>query len=172
MRGHSSEIYENVPPPMGFKSSTIQCWLSSNRTSQKIKASSVYIQQKMFLAKEKLFAPGTTVSQYRPRNLGGNGIRSVACGTKPGPQWCPTGLTHTQKRRIQRLRALLVREEIAEKKCDEWFNRDRSMVPLKVTWKAKSIVIEENINADDILVDRISEISRDAPIDMDIDKGG
>jgi hypothetical protein len=71
--------------------------------------------------------------------LGGNG-KSVAHGTKPGPQWCPTGLTHTQKRRIQRLRALLIREEIAEKKCDEWFNRDRSMVPPKVTQKAKRII--------------------------------
>jgi hypothetical protein len=41
-----------------------------------------------------------------------------------------------------------------------------------MTWRKKLITTKENINADDILVDRISEISRDAPIDMDIDKGG
>jgi hypothetical protein len=137
MRGHSSEIYENVPPPMGFKSSTIQRWLSSNRTSQKIKASSVSNQQKIFSAKEKLFAPGTTVSQYRLRNLGGNGIKSVAHGTKPGPQWCSTGITPTQKRRLHRLRASEIREEIAEKNNNVWFNKHRPMVPPKMTWKKK-----------------------------------
>jgi hypothetical protein len=32
-------------------------------------------------------------------------------GTKLEPQWCPTGLTHAQKRRVQRLRASEIREE-------------------------------------------------------------
>jgi hypothetical protein len=142
------------------------------RSSRKFEASDSFNQQKMFSAKEKLFAPRTTVSQYRPRNLGGNGIKSVARGTKPGPQWCLTGLTHTQKRWIQRLRALLIPEEIAKKKCDEWFSRDRSMVPPKVTWRAKRIMIEENKNVDDTVPTQNSENSRDAPTGMDIDKGG
>jgi hypothetical protein len=78
---------------------------SSNRGSQQIKVGNVLDQRRMFSAKEKLFAPRTSVSQYRPRNLGGNKIKSVAPGTKSGPQWCPTGITPTQKRRLQRLRA-------------------------------------------------------------------
>jgi hypothetical protein len=41
-----------------------------------------------------------------------------------------------------------------------------------MTWKKKGIVMEENINVDDMVADGISKISRNAPIDMDIDKGG
>jgi hypothetical protein len=44
------------------------------------------------------------------------------------------------------------------------------MVPPNMTWREKRITTEENINADDMVVDRISEISRDAPIDMDIQR--
>jgi hypothetical protein len=46
---------------------------------------------------------------------GGNMIKSVAPGTKP-IQWCPTGFTHTKKRRVQRLRASEIREQVAQKK--------------------------------------------------------
>jgi hypothetical protein len=45
------------------------------------------------------------------------------------------------------------------------------MVPPNMNWREKRITTEENINADDKVTDGISEISRDAPIDMDIDKG-
>jgi hypothetical protein len=145
---------------------------SSNRGSQQIKVGNVLDQRRMFLAKEKLFAPRTSVSQYRPRNLGSNKIKSVAPGTKPGPQWCPTGITPTQKRRLQRLRASEIREEIAEKNNNVWFNKHRPMVPPKMTWKKKCVVTEENINADDMVADGISENTGDAPSDMDIDKGG
>jgi hypothetical protein len=140
MRSISSKM--STSHPMDFKFITNTSTERGNSTSsgsQKIRANDVYDQQMVLSARDKIFAPKATVCKYRPRNLGGNG-KSVAHGTKPGPQWCPTGLTHAQKRRIQRLRALLIREEIAEKKCDEWFNRDRSMVPPKVTQKAKRII--------------------------------
>ena len=78
--------------------------------------------------------------------LGGTKIRSVAPGTKPRPQWCPRGLTHTQKQRVQRLRASEIREKIAEKKCDQCYGQDRPMVPTKI-WKEKRIVAEKNRNA-------------------------
>lgn len=52
-----------------------------------------------------LFRPKTTALIYLPRFMEGSRMRSVASGTKPKPQWCPAGLTHTQKRRVQRLRA-------------------------------------------------------------------
>jgi hypothetical protein len=126
----------------------------------------------VFLAKEKMFAPRTAGTQYRSRNSVGNKIKSVALGTKPGPRWCPAGITPTQKRWLQRLRASEIREEVADRNDDVWFNKHMRVVPPKMTWKKKGIVTEENINADNTVADGISKISRDAPIDMDIDKGG
>jgi hypothetical protein len=60
-----------------------------------------------------------------------------------------------------------IREKIAEKKRDEWFNRDRPMVPTK-TWKEKRIAAEENSNADDTTVDEKVENIEDAPTDTDV----
>jgi hypothetical protein len=160
-------------PPMGFRPSTstsTQGGGSASRGSLKNKASNVYDQQRVFSAKQGIFASRTAVRQCRPRNSGGNKIKSVAPGTKPGPQWCPTGLTHTQKRRVQRLRALEIREEIAKKKRDELFNRDKPMVP-KMTWMKKRIMADENINVDDTIVDEILENNNNAPTDMDVDQG-
>jgi hypothetical protein len=93
---------------MDFKSITstsTECGDSTSSGSQKIRANDVYDQQMVLSARDKIFAPKATVCKYRPRNLGGNGIKSVAPRTKPRPQWCSTVLTHTQKRRVQRLRA-------------------------------------------------------------------
>jgi hypothetical protein len=42
------------------------------------------------------------------------------------------------------------------------------MVPPNMNWREMHITTEENMNTDD----KVTEISRDAPIDMDIDKGG
>jgi hypothetical protein len=44
-------------------------------------------------------------------------------------RWCPPGLTHTQRRKLQRLRLREKREKELEKKRDEDFNSYRSMVP-------------------------------------------
>ena len=43
--------------------------------------------------------------------------------------WCPEGLTHTQKRKLQRLRNKENREQEAEKARDEYFNKYRPMIP-------------------------------------------
>jgi hypothetical protein len=111
-------------PSMDLKSSTI------NMCGQKIIASKVFSQERIFSAKNKLSTQ--KILCYKPRNSGGNKIKSVAPRTKPEPQWCPTGLTHTQKRRVQRLRVLEIREELAEKKWPgEWFNQDKPMMPTK-----------------------------------------
>jgi hypothetical protein len=66
---------------------------------------------------------------------------------------------------------LIIQEEIDEKRCDEWLNKERPMVPLKMTWKEKHITAEENRNESDPIADKISENTRDAPTDMDVDKG-
>ena len=45
------------------------------------------------------------------------------------PRWCPSGLTHTQKRKLQRLRNKEKKEQEEEKIRDENFNRYRPMFP-------------------------------------------
>jgi hypothetical protein len=88
-------------------------------------------------------------------------IMSVAPGTKPGPQWCPAGLTHTQKWRVQRLRTLEIKQEITEKKRDEQFNRDKPMVPTQI-WREKRIAAEENKTTDETLADdRVTDVDDD-----------
>jgi hypothetical protein len=166
----STGTSQNVPS-MDFMSSTsifTQRGDSSNRGINW----TVFDQHRLFSAKEKMFAPQASVSQYRPRNSGGNIIMSVAPGTKPEPRWCPIGLSHTQKRRVQRMRALEIREEITEKELEEWFNRGRPMVPQKMIWKKKHIMTDKNRNADDIVTDGISEKFQDAPTHMDVHQGG
>ena len=59
-------------------------------------------QWRKFSANYNLFRPKTTSLICRPSFLGGSRIGSVASGTKPKPQWCPAGLTHTQKRQVWR----------------------------------------------------------------------
>jgi hypothetical protein len=143
-------------------------WSSGN---QRIKTSNMCDQQSVFSAKENVYAPQTAVRQYQPQNLGGNRINSVAPGTKSRPRWCPTGLTHTQKRRVQRLRVLEIRGEIVEKKSNKLFNRDKPIVP-KVTWRKKCVANEVRRAADDIISNENSENNTDAPTDMDVDQAG
>jgi hypothetical protein len=45
------------------------------------------------------------------------------------PRWCPPGLTHTQRRKLQRLRLREKSEKELEKKRDEDFHSYRPMVP-------------------------------------------
>ena len=99
--------------------------------SEKLGTGGTCDQRKISSAKYRIFVPGNVVRRYRPRDSGGNRIKSVAPGTKPEPWWCPAGLTHTQKQRVQRLRAVEIKNKMAEKKRDELFSRDRPMVPTK-----------------------------------------
>ena len=45
------------------------------------------------------------------------------------PRWCPSGLTHTQKRKLQHLRNKEKKEQEKEKKRDEDFNGYSPMFP-------------------------------------------
>jgi hypothetical protein len=112
-------------------STTTQCSDSTNNAGHKIIGSNVFEQQRVFSAKQRIYTQRTTVCQYMPRNSGGSRIKSVEPGTKPRPQWCPVGLTHTQKRRVQRLRVSEIREELAKKRRDEWFSEIRPMMHTK-----------------------------------------
>ena len=55
------------------------------------------------------------------------------------PRWCPEGLTHTQKRKLQRLHNKEKREQEAEKMRDEHFNKYRPMIPQGKVWQVKSV---------------------------------
>jgi hypothetical protein len=48
--------------------------------------------------------------------------KTIVPGTAPTPHWCPSGLTPSQRWRIQWMRAQKMREEVAEKERDEYFN--------------------------------------------------
>jgi hypothetical protein len=54
------------------------------------------------------------------------------------PRWCPPGLTHTQRRKLQRLRLREKRGKELEKKRDEYFNNYRPMVPQGKEWRVKA----------------------------------
>jgi len=56
------------------------------------------------------------------------------------PRWCPPGLSHSQKRRLQRLRRQEQKEQEAEKLRGEHFNKYRPMVPQGKEWRAKPTV--------------------------------
>jgi hypothetical protein len=58
----------------------------------------------------------------------------------PAPRWCPLGLTLYQRRRIQRMRVQKLREEVAEKERDEYFNVIRPVIPTKQEWRVKEKV--------------------------------
>ena len=54
------------------------------------------------------------------------------------PRWCPSGLTHTQKRKLQRLRFQEKREQESKKLRGEQFNQYRPLVPQGKVWRVKA----------------------------------
>ena len=53
------------------------------------------------------------------------------------PRWCPSGLTRTQKRKLQRLRQK-EEERKEEEKREELFNQMKPVVPQKQQWVPKT----------------------------------
>jgi hypothetical protein len=54
------------------------------------------------------------------------------------PRWCPDGLTHTQKRKLQWMRAREKKEQESKRLRDEFFNKLCPMAP-RQQWKAKVV---------------------------------
>jgi hypothetical protein len=54
------------------------------------------------------------------------------------PRWCPLDLTHTQRRKLQRLRLREKKEKELEEQRDKIFNSYRPMVPQGKEWRAKA----------------------------------
>jgi len=55
------------------------------------------------------------------------------------PRWCPPGLTHTQKRRLQRLRRQEQKEKEAKKLRDEHFEKYRPRISQGKMWQVKPV---------------------------------
>ena len=55
------------------------------------------------------------------------------------PRCCPSSLTHTQKRKLQRLRNKQKKEQEAEKMRDDHFNKYRPMIPQGKAWQMKTV---------------------------------
>ena len=55
------------------------------------------------------------------------------------PRWCPPGLTHTQKRRLQHLRRQEQKEKEAEKLRDEEFEEYRPRFPQGKVWQVMTV---------------------------------
>ena len=53
------------------------------------------------------------------------------------PRWCPLGLTRTQKRKLQHLRAQEKKEKEIEKLRDKQFNQCKPMVSQGKVWRVK-----------------------------------
>ena len=53
-------------------------------------------------------------------------------------RWCPSGLTRTQKRKLQRLRCQEKKGQEAEKVKAGQFNKCRSIIPQSKVWRVKS----------------------------------
>jgi hypothetical protein len=61
------------------------------------------------------------------------------------PRWCPPGLTHTQRQKLQRLRLCEKREKELEKKRNKDFNSYRPMVPQGKEWRVKTATQTEAV---------------------------
>ena len=60
------------------------------------------------------------------------------------PRWCPPGLMHTQKRRLQRLHRQEQKKE-AEKLRDEHFEKYRPRFPQGKVWRVKTVDLPRSI---------------------------
>ena len=54
------------------------------------------------------------------------------------PRWCPPGLTRTQRRKLQRLRAQEKEQEFKRLR-DKQFNHNKPMVPQGKVWRVKAV---------------------------------
>jgi hypothetical protein len=57
---------------------------------------------------------------------------------RPAPQWCPKGITKTQKCRLQKMRQRELAKKKEEKEWDYWFNRLRPMTKPNMAGKTVS----------------------------------
>jgi hypothetical protein len=101
--------------------------------------------------------------------------RTTMPGTAPTPHWCPLGLMHSQRRRIQWVRAQKLTLDVAEKQRVAHFNTIWHIFLKKQEWRVKdkaNIPAPTTSNDDmDLLDDDESPLIKNGsppPIGMDI----
>jgi hypothetical protein len=78
------------------------------------------------------------------------------------PRWCPSGLTKTQKRRLQRLRDQEKKEKLAEEHREQVFNEIKPMQPIKKQWRPK--VSKDSQPSTEITISEGPELKPEAPV--------
>jgi hypothetical protein len=66
--------------------------------------------------------------------------RTTAPRMASTPRWCPPSLMPCQRRRIQWMRVLKMKEEATEKERDEYFNTIHPVILRKQEWRVKEKV--------------------------------
>jgi hypothetical protein len=61
--------------------------------------------------------------------------KGAAPSKRPAPQWCPRGISKTQKHRLQKMCQRELADKKEEEERDYWFNRLRPMTKPKQTWQ-------------------------------------
>jgi hypothetical protein len=84
-------------------------------------------------------------------------LKSIVPGTTLALRWCPPGLTPSQRRRIQRLRAQKLKEEATEKERDEHFNAIWPMFLTKQEWRVKEKTNTPTLMASDDGIDLLDD---------------
>jgi hypothetical protein len=84
------------------------------------------------------------------------------------PRWCPPGLTHTQRRKLQRLRLREKKEKELEEQRDKIFNSYRPMVPQGKEWRAKTTPKAEAVKP---LEDAVEPPEAVKPVDQAVRPG-
>jgi hypothetical protein len=54
------------------------------------------------------------------------------------PKWCPSGLTRTERRKLQRLRCHERKVKELEQQRDEYFDKYKPVIPQKKVWRVKT----------------------------------
>jgi hypothetical protein len=85
--------------------------------------------------------------------------KGAARSKRPAPQWCPRGITKTQKWRLQKMcqRELAKKKEVEER--DYWFNRLRPMTKPKQTLGEKWLAKEEGSSSGDSNGEEVSKVT-------------
>jgi hypothetical protein len=72
--------------------------------------------------------PGMAINPTQP------GVPRVVMGrgrSRPTPKWCPSGISKTQRRRLQKMRQQEIAEKRMEEEWDAWFEKARPMTKPK-----------------------------------------
>jgi hypothetical protein len=83
--------------------------------------------------------------------------KTIMPRTVPTTRWCPLGLTPSQRKRNQWVRAQKLREEAAKKERDADFNAIGPVIPMKQEWRVKEKTSAPALTASDDDMDLLDD---------------